>query len=203
MTETIFYLVRHAQSHPSSSKYHTDWPLSEIGKKQALELSHLLQTLRIDTIISSPYLRCRQTIEPYLVNCNMSYSVEEDFRERLISKEIIEGFYDVWYNSWEDFNYSLPGCESSYTAQNRFVKAIEKQEKINQGKSILISTHGNVMGLFLNWIDNKYGREEAENLRNPDILKVIKKDNHYHWDKNFVLDGIDNIATDYKETKVD
>ena len=202
MKKSTIYLVRHAQSHPTTSIHHTDWPLSEIGKNQSVLLAKCLKELEIDLILSSPYLRCIQTIEPYLDN-NKNFIIENDFRERLISKEIIDGFYEVWYKSWEDFSYFLPGCESSNEAQDRFVKALTKHEELNRGKTILISTHGNVIGLCLNWINEKYGRNEAENLRNPDVLKLNVDDGIYTWDKEFNLNGIENIATDYNETKVD
>ena len=41
--ETILYLIRHAQSHPTSERHYSKWPLSSTGKKQADRLSDLLK----------------------------------------------------------------------------------------------------------------------------------------------------------------
>lgn len=203
MKETVLYIIRHAQSHPSSSQYHTEWPLSAVGQQQALTLSNLLDYLIIDKIYSSPFIRCKQTIEPFAKREMLDIIVENDLRERLISIEIIDGFYEVWCKSWGNFEYSLPGCESSADAQKRFVQIIKKIVDLNQGKTIAISTHGNVIGLFLNWIDNTLGKKEAEMITNPDVLKVVVKNSTYHWDIEFLLPGIKEISTDYKETKID
>jgi phosphohistidine phosphatase SixA len=59
-------LVRHAFAGDSS-----DWvgddalrPLDERGRRQAAGLVELLADHEIDRIVSSPYLRCVQTVEP-------------------------------------------------------------------------------------------------------------------------------------------
>jgi len=200
MNETTIYLIRHAQSDPRASRNHTDWPLSTTGEKQALALSSLLYNLEIDKFFTSPFLRCKQTIEAYVKRYNINIEVEDDLRERLITKEIVEGFYAIWCKGWEDFEFSLPGCESSAVAQKRFVNAVTKIVEANPGETIALSTHGNVIGLFLNWIDSSAGREEAEAINNPDVLKIIVEDGVYYWDSKFILPGITEISTDFRET---
>ena len=57
------------------------------------------------------------------------------------------------------------------------------------------------MGLFLNHIDPAFGREQAEGLKNPDVVRVVASD-RLVWDREFRLPGLEDIATDHKETPV-
>jgi 2,3-bisphosphoglycerate-dependent phosphoglycerate mutase len=130
-------------------------------------------------------------------------TVIDELRERLVLKEITDGFYEIWCRSWDDFNFALPGCETSAEAQNRFVRAVKAIVDEYSQKPIAISTHGNVIGLFLNWVDNSTGRKEAEQLKNPDVVRVVRRDGVFAWDRNFRLRGLETIATDHRETPVD
>jgi len=65
-TATQIYLVRHAKAGSRS-----DWsgpddlrPLTKTGRRQADALRDLLADRGVARVISSPYVRCRQTVEP-------------------------------------------------------------------------------------------------------------------------------------------
>ena len=65
-TATQMYLVRHAKAGSRS-----DWsgpddlrPLTKTGRRQADALRDLLADRGVARVISSPYVRCRQTVEP-------------------------------------------------------------------------------------------------------------------------------------------
>ncbi|HKW72053.1 MAG TPA: phosphoglycerate mutase family protein [Candidatus Dormibacteraeota bacterium] len=61
-----FYVVRHAKA-GSRSRWTGDdrlRPLSKKGRKQAEELVEILEPYPIRAIISSPYVRCVETVEP-------------------------------------------------------------------------------------------------------------------------------------------
>lgn len=73
-------LVRHA----SAGNRH-DWegkdrlrPLDERGRRQAAELAELLPPFGIQRVLSSPYLRCVETVEPLAEALGLP--VEEDER---------------------------------------------------------------------------------------------------------------------------
>ena len=59
-------LVRHASAGDSSAWVGDDTmrPLDERGRRQAAGLLDLLADHEVDRIVSSPYLRCLQTVEP-------------------------------------------------------------------------------------------------------------------------------------------
>ena len=199
--ESSIYLIRHAQSHPSTRLHNSEWPLSTVGQVQAVKLGDLLVPLGIEVLFSSPFARCLQTIQPFAGKSGLGIVVEEDLRERALAREFVRDFQDIWRRSWDDFDFALPGGESSFDAQHRFVAAVADIFAGHSNKTIGITTHGNVMGLFLNHIDRVFGREQAERLRNPDVVRIVA--NHrLVWDREFRLSGLENIATDNKETPV-
>ncbi|HEV2311415.1 MAG TPA: phosphoglycerate mutase family protein [Acidimicrobiia bacterium] len=66
MSETPVFLVRHAKA-GSRSRWDgadRDRPLSKAGRQQANGLAKLLFDPRITRIVTSPYLRCHQTVAP-------------------------------------------------------------------------------------------------------------------------------------------
>jgi 8-oxo-(d)GTP phosphatase len=74
------YLVRHGAAGSRS-----DWkgndrlrPLTDKGFRQAEGLVEALGDCQIDRIITSPYLRCRQTVDPLAAHLNLP--IEEDER---------------------------------------------------------------------------------------------------------------------------
>jgi 2,3-bisphosphoglycerate-dependent phosphoglycerate mutase len=202
MDKTL-YLIRHAQSHPQWSCPNSEWPLSAKGEKQAKALADLLTPLGIERIVSSPFLRCLQTIGPFAKKQSIEIDIEPDLRERLITLTIVEDFQDIWRRSWEDFDFALPGCESSTIAQRRFVQAVTSISERYSDNTIAICAHGNVIGLFLNSIDNAVGREQAEAFRNPDVIKIDVRAGTFSWDRYFSVVGLEKTATEHGETPVD
>lgn len=201
--KTEIYLVRHAQSHPKSGLHHSKWALSGIGEFQASALSRLLLPLGIESVYSSSFFRCLQTIRPFANRVGLDVAIDEGLRERLVAETLIEDFDDIWQMSWRDFDYTLPGCESSNVAQDRFVSAVREIADFNRGRRIVLSTHGNVIGLFLNHIDKKHGIAEAEGLTNPDVLRVYNTETGFELDESFVLVGLDRIASEHCDTPID
>lgn len=60
------YLVRHAKagSRRDWDGPDTERPLTNGGWRQAVGLVHLLGAVAVPRLVSSPYVRCRQTLEP-------------------------------------------------------------------------------------------------------------------------------------------
>jgi len=200
--DTTLYLIRHAQSRPRESQHHSQWVLSERGRHQAERLTPLLEPLGIRRLYSSPFTRCLETIGPFAAASGLDVHVVDDLRERLVVKTWVEDFEEVWSRSWTDFEYALPGCEPSMPAQDRFARAVVTIVEECADGPIAISSHGNVIALFLNWIDGAAGREEADALTNPDVLRISRRDDAFIWDREFRLPGLEEIASDYRETPV-
>jgi broad specificity phosphatase PhoE len=60
------YLVRHARAGERGTWRQEDWlrPLSRAGRSQARGLLGLLRDARFDRVLSSPYVRCLETVVP-------------------------------------------------------------------------------------------------------------------------------------------
>ena len=132
----------------------------------------------------------------------MRVVVDANLRERLVAETLVDDFAELWRRSWEDFGFALPGCESSTIAQRRFVAAVTRISLSAGGEVTGISAHGNVIGLFLNSLDREAGRAVAEGLLNPDVVKVVRRDGAFTWDREFRLPGLERIATRHEETPV-
>jgi 8-oxo-dGTP diphosphatase len=61
-------VVRHAKAKPRSSwsRAEGERPLAATGRRQAVAVSRLLQAWRPGRVISSPWVRCVQTVSPYV-----------------------------------------------------------------------------------------------------------------------------------------
>lgn len=61
-------IVRHAKAKPRSSwaRAEGDRPLAATGQRQAKAVARLLQAWHPDRVVSSPWLRCVQTMGPYV-----------------------------------------------------------------------------------------------------------------------------------------
>lgn len=201
MRPTIVYLIRHAQSRPSAAVAHSEWPLSRTGQRQAQRLGELLLPLGIERLISSPFARCLETIRPFAERSGLKVAVHEGLRERHLGASF-DDFPEVWRRSWDDFDFAVPGFESSRDAQRRFVEAMEEILTEGDGRTIGVCGHGNVIGLYLNHLDRRNGRETAERLANPDVLRIGRDGRTTTWDRSFRLAGLADLATDPSQTPI-
>jgi 2,3-bisphosphoglycerate-dependent phosphoglycerate mutase len=200
---TTLYFIRHAQSNPQHSLDNSEYPLSEVGEKQADDIVPLLQTLNLTRMYCSPFLRCRQTIRPFVKQTNIEVSTHEALREMKSAAGLIADFEAVWQQSWDDSGFALPGCESSREAVTRFSGAVAAIVAGHPGETIGISSHGHVIGLFLNQLQSSFGGNETKALRNPDIIKVTHAAGQFEWDRGFDVPGLSRIATSYTHVHVE
>lgn len=200
---TTLYLVRHAQSHPTSRLDEPDWPLSELGVEQAQHLPRLLEPLGIQKIVSSPYIRCLNTIGPFADQFSIDIEIHEGLRERRITLQLREDFEDVMRRSWEDFSYALPGCENSQDAQERMGRTIDQIVRDYPGQRVAVSSHGNAISLYLNSLDPTFGHDEMFSIRNPDVMKLQATPMKVTHDSIFELPGIQELSSDHRDSPID
>ena len=201
--DTVIYFIRHAQSRMSARQRHHEWPLSDLGRAQAVKLAPLMASLQIQRVFSSPFIRCLDTVAPFISKSQLPLDIHNDLRERHVADTVVDDFSEIWKKSWADFHFSMPGCESSSQAQSRFANAVAELVNSHKGSVLGISTHGNVLGLFLNFIDSRFHVQEAEKIRNPDVLKIIARAGHYEWDQDFSIPGLDELATYHTATPIE
>lgn len=173
MTTIIF--VRHAQSPFVHGKERTRG-LSAQGEIATHKVKDVLKNEHIDFMFSSPYERAIQTIRPLAIERRKEIVLEEDLRERKLVGDGYEltndEFMEMKQKVYEDWDYSLPGGETSKQAQERAVKALLGIMKKYRGTNIVIGTHGDIMTLMLNYFNPKYHYDFWRKTTMPDIYEL-------------------------------
>lgn len=168
--QTNVYFVRHAHSIYTPDEM--ERPLSEYGLKAVRIVTELLKNEAIDVVYSSPYKRAMQTVEEIARYYKKDIKVVDELKERRLSSKPVEDFEAAITKVWEDFDFAWEGGESSRQAQKRGVVAILNLLENNQGKNIVMGTHGNIMVLMMNHFDSQYHMDFWEKLEMPDIYKL-------------------------------
>ena len=167
----MLYLVRHCQN----SGQEPDAPLTPLGRAQAEQLvtffGDLGQGNGIKRIVSSTYLRARQTVEPLAARLNLPLEIDPRLIERVLSTEPLPDWREQLLAAWSDFDLTLPGGESSRTATTRGLAAIDAVLAADQLPAVIVA-HGNLISLLLHAFDGRPGYEAWERLTNPDVFRI-------------------------------
>jgi 2,3-bisphosphoglycerate-dependent phosphoglycerate mutase len=161
--EKQIFIIRHcaAEGQPPSAQ------LTGKGFEQAHHLARFFDEIKIDRIISSPFLRARQSVEPLAQKKGLTVEVDERLSERTLSTEVLTDWLEELKTTYDDLEYRLPGGESSSEAMKRAVAVIDD---IEPDKNTLIVSHGNLISLLLKYYDSKFGFEQWKKLSNPDVF---------------------------------
>jgi 2,3-bisphosphoglycerate-dependent phosphoglycerate mutase len=164
-------LIRHCQTTGQS----LDSPLTERGREQAQSLTHTLQQrFAIDRIVSSPYLRARDTIAPFALQKGIELEIDERLRERRLTDGYMEPA-DEWLAaveaSFADLKLRLPGGESGEEALARGWAAL--QDALASGFALpALVSHGQLISHLLTRIDPSFGFEDWQALATPDVYVI-------------------------------
>ncbi|GMA61049.1 phosphoglycerate mutase family protein [Alicyclobacillus fastidiosus] len=161
------YVIRHCEATGQSK----DAPLTAKGFAQAELLADYLQGIGIERVICSPYLRAQQTIEPYAQRLHIPVTLDGRLSERVLSTSNLDNWFECLRQTFDDFELSFDGGESSRDAVERAVDAITDFESTDP-TCFAVVTHGNLMTLLLRHFDVRFGFDEWARLTNPDIFLV-------------------------------
>jgi phosphohistidine phosphatase SixA len=77
------YVVRHGKAGSRSAWTESDVlrPLTKPGRRQADAIADALSGVAVTTILSSPYVRCRQTVEPLAERIRLPVDLSESLEE--------------------------------------------------------------------------------------------------------------------------
>ncbi len=163
----VLYIIRHCHA----TGQEPDAPLTPAGITQAEALARLLAASKIERIVSSPFLRAIQSIEP--LARSLSLAIETD--ERLIERTLGDTSPAHWLASLSEtfvnFDLSFPGGESSKAATQRAASALQDILSGEQQIIALVS-HGNLSTLLLHHFDKTLGFSTWEQMTNPDVFRV-------------------------------
>ena len=166
MSQRIF-LVRHC----SSAGQGPDMELAPEGFEQSRALVPVLAELEPDLLISSPYRRARQTIEPFAEASGLELELDERLVERRLSAEPMEDWLQALERCWRDPDLRFPGGESSREATARGRQALASLATRQERRIVLVS-HGNWIALLLHSFDGGYAFDAWKALLNPDVIQL-------------------------------
>ena len=177
MTKEI-YVVRHCEARGQAAEAQ----LTEQGEKQAELLVRFFSNKKIDRIISSPFLRAIQSVEPISQKKNLKIEIDERLSERILSTTDLPDWYEKLKETFNDAELKFEGGESSQEAMNRIVNVVDDVCK-SEIENILIVTHGNIMSLLLKNFNNDFDFECWKNLRNPDVFQLCLTENEVNIER--------------------
>ena len=146
--------------------------LSEAGRAAALRVADLLEGERVAAIVTSPYLRAIQTVQPLADRLGLTIAIEEDLRERALATGPIADVRGAIEASWRDFDLAYPGGESCNEAQARVSRAIRSIAEDARERSVVVASHGNALALFMRTLDPSVGFTFWSQMTFPDVFAV-------------------------------
>lgn len=156
-TKEVFF-IRHGQTRMNLRRIHQgpDEPLTPAGREGVRQAIAFLQDKEIDTLVSSNYLRARQTADMIAEVLGTTYSIEPSVRE--IGRPL--RVYGRHHFSWISLRYFInlyrnrlnllwdeAGAENLAHVRERVRDARLMAESL-PGKRIAVVSHGIFMGMF-------------------------------------------------------
>ncbi|MEV1117052.1 histidine phosphatase family protein [Actinosynnema sp. NPDC049800] len=117
-------------------------PLRESGLVQARELVEELLALRPTAVLSSPYPRAVQTVQPTADALGMTVETRWDLREWDSGIPPTPDYARHYAHSWEHPDFARPGGESLTALGDRVRRALTAVVEEHDGGVVLIGTHG-------------------------------------------------------------
>ena len=159
---TRVYFVRHAQPVHSHADDRTR-PLTEEGTADTALVAETLRDKQIDVFYSSPYKRSMDTIRSTAELYGMEITTDERLRER--EKGENGNNHGMFQKRWADHAYHEEGGESIGMVQARNIEALREILAANEGRNIVIGTHGTALSSVMNYYRPEFGCD--------DFLRII------------------------------
>ncbi len=167
-------LVRHGESILNSQNKECGWidsPLTALGHQQAQQTAEKIKNKKWDYVFESDLIRSQQTTDEILKILNDKNIV------RISSPAIKERNYGVYANQDKSevsqdirrgWDVPIPQGESLKQVYERVVPYYQKEiePKLNAGKNIIISGHGNSLRALYKYLKN-LSNEEIERFEIP------------------------------------
>lgn len=161
------YIIRHCEANGQAPNA----CLTLAGSEASGRLAKFLSGLNIELVISSPFTRAVHTIQPFILQNNIPFKLDDRLKERVLSSEDLPDWYEKLQQTYIDKELNFTGGESSNEATKRINELVEELKQRNY-KSVAIVTHGNIMSLLLNYYQPHFGFEEWKQLSNPDVFEL-------------------------------
>ncbi|RFB14739.1 histidine phosphatase family protein [Bacillus sp. HNG] len=166
------YIIRHCEAEGQEPEA----PLTNNGLTQAADVAAFFEQRKVDRIISSPFKRAIQTIQPLANEVNIEIETNQQLAERVLSSIKMADWFEKLRATFEDFDLAYEGGESSREAATRILGVVDDVLKSDAENTILV-THGGLMSLLLKHYNKNFGFEQWRTLSNPDIY-ILKQNQH-------------------------
>ena len=164
--DTTFYIVRHGETEANVRKIlqgHKDYALTEKGIQQAKEVAVKLKHTHFDKIFSSDLLRAKKTAGLLLLEDKIAIETTKRLRERSFGKyegkpyeytdpdldKLMKKYNILSRKEQFRFNRYRKETESDEELSSRMLTFLRELAVTYRGKTILIVSHGGIMGATL------------------------------------------------------
>ena len=147
-------IVRHGQSKSNLDKTFAgqlDSPLTKLGSEQAELAADYLKKYNFDIAYSSPLSRAYDTAVAILKESGLKIICNDSLKETALGDWegiSIDSVRDEYFRWRTQYDYAPPNGENTYQVRERAGKALDRIAKINDGKTVLITTHGGCIRLL-------------------------------------------------------
>lgn len=171
---TTVYFVRHAQPNFAN---HDDLTreLTDKGMEDRHLVERLLADVQVDAVLSSPYKRAVDTVQPLADSRSLTVRTVADFRERRVDSCWIEDFDGFCRAQWADFDYKLTDGETLRQVQQRNMAALQAVLQEYAGQTVVIGSHGTALSTIINHYDPSFGYTDFEKIRTlmPWVVRFV------------------------------
>jgi 2,3-bisphosphoglycerate-dependent phosphoglycerate mutase len=165
----MLYIVRHCKA----AGQQPEAALTADGHLQAVQLAERLAVQPIERIISSPFVRAKQSIAPLAERLGLSIVTDKRLAERVLAASDLPDWLAALKSSFDDLDRSLAGGESSRAAMQR-ASEVAGEAMAHSASATLLVTHGNLMALLLKHFDDRIGFAHWQQLTNPDVYRITR-----------------------------
>ena len=170
---TPMILIRHGETtwnRQGRVQGQTDSPLSALGRAQAKATGILLSGEPIDVIVSSDLGRTRETAAAIIQATGAALRIDARLRERCYGEieghtwsEVEQKFPAAWERmTARDPAFAPQNGESAQGFSHRVIGALTEIAAENDGRRIVIVTHGGVVGMLFRHVMNIALHERRE-----------------------------------------
>ncbi len=155
--KNTYYVMRHGEAMSNAAsvletKGDPNNHLTEKGKQQVIEALSYLKTLKVDVVITSPFVRTQETSQIISSMLEVPVVVEDGIREFDMgdfSGRPASEYLGHYGHDYLHYDTRPPNGETHREMMHRSMKALMSFEKKYQGKTILIVTHGGPARMML------------------------------------------------------
>lgn len=186
----IIHLFRHGQTDWNIRRRlqgHTDIPLNDEGRRQALQLQIFFAQNPVDVILSSDLSRAQETAHIANQILQAPFQTSPNFREVCLGEieglthdEILQRFGETQWKRWQsvnpaDFDFAFTDGETGWQALERFKNAVNIICREQDFSTAGLCTHGLMIRRLIHSL-------------HPDLSEPVAVPNcavfTFHWDEN-------------------